>query len=1205
LRPSNDSTKKIIHSVKVMRLIKILVSVLGLFFAITDSHAATIIQNLGGLLTPTGAATNGNTQRQYSWTTSGGEVTVVYTVTTSAALMNNSYTDGSIFRNANNSNIGSGNSITLTLNSISANSGWTLNSTTMADNVTVAINAGDTSRFSVNGGATFDYLGTGSGVTQQVVTDSRFSAFDAVGDTLTFINFNQTTNGGQNLRNLQFTFDVVAIPEPSSLALFGVAGAGFCFWRRRIKRYSHTHALKKSHHTFSVLFFLLGVLGCSSSYGAVDYYVSALIGSDQNSGLSPSTPFKTLGKGRDMVSAGGTVHIMNGTYRNSNYGNGRTSNNGTAFNINKSGNSSAGYITFKNYDGHTPKIEFDGASGISVASGMGYLVIEGLEIRGPAASISYESAYAKRQELAGVGPATGDSANYYTGRGIVGWGPHSHVVIRRCKVYDTSSSGIRFNKSDHMIVEDSIVGRTCWWTSLAESAVVFAETVADAGDNSTATKMIFRRNLIHDNWNRIPFYTANLPPNSNPPFPDYGTASQDYILDGQGLYVTRSDPAYTGTFLMENNVCINNGKNGINFDHSTNAKCIIRHNTMYHNGSHNFIQNEHDGPNRVAGITSSNIGSVTITNNIIVVRPPAKETTQISCRADSQGDLNNTYFDLEGPTGTHRFWYSVNGSGTAPSNPGGGLHLITISTNATGTTVATATQNVIDPLNDFVATVTNNMVTVTDVALADRKNVKDYGTAHTFAVTQQGMGSNEYHGITIWDNSLRTCNYNLIRNGSYGGTLSAGANDLSADPLFINPSADLAIADFNLASGSPAINTASTSPEHASLEDFMQVVRPLGATPDLGAFESSNLPPENQAPTWVTNPFTRPDGSLGQAYSRFINFNASDADGDALTYAISSGPSWLIMSDINTGKITGTPLSENIGLNVFTVTVTDGINAPASAYMLIEVVNPADVTPPTLINIVDNQSGSAISIDEFVTYTVSFSKDIRNTTVQGIDFSNAGTASISITSIEELAPGIFTMLVTPTSTGSLQLQISQGAEILDPSGNALNTATGIPDNTIIQVYGVGETYDSWITMNGISGDNVSITADSDQDGISQLLEFAFGTNPNQSDPQTLVVQNSNNFSPGLPETLPILSSSNEMRIRFVRRKNHNEIGLSYTPMFSSNLENFQPDPEPDAPTVVSDAGGGYEVVEVAYPITDSQGQRHPKMFTVIRITHAP
>lgn len=218
-----------------MRLIKFSVVVLGLFFAITDSKAATIIQNLGGLLTPTGSATSGNTQRQYTWTTTGGEVTVVYTITTSAALMNNSFSGDSVFRNANNTNIGSGASITLTLNSINANSGWTLNSTTMADNVTVAINGGNTSRFSVNGGATFDYLGTGSGVTQQVVTDSRFTAFNAVGDSLTFINVNQTVNGGQNLRNLQFTFDVVAIPEPSSLALFSLAGVSFCLLRRRIK----------------------------------------------------------------------------------------------------------------------------------------------------------------------------------------------------------------------------------------------------------------------------------------------------------------------------------------------------------------------------------------------------------------------------------------------------------------------------------------------------------------------------------------------------------------------------------------------------------------------------------------------------------------------------------------------------------------------------------------------------------------------------------------------------------------------------------------------------------------------------------------------------------------------------------------------------------------------------------------------------------
>lgn len=214
-----------------------------LFGAILSStgmlQGATIVGNLGGLTTPTGLATNANKDRQYAWTiagtgaAAGAEVKVTYTVTTSAGNMSNALTFDTFFRYGGDLNVGSGQSLMITINTIGINSGWTLNSIAMSDTVTVAINGGRTARFSVNGGATFDYLGTGSGVSQQNVTDSRFEAFDAAGDTLSFQNVNQTENGGMNLRNLGMTFDVTAIPEPSA-ALLGGLGVLALLRRRRV-----------------------------------------------------------------------------------------------------------------------------------------------------------------------------------------------------------------------------------------------------------------------------------------------------------------------------------------------------------------------------------------------------------------------------------------------------------------------------------------------------------------------------------------------------------------------------------------------------------------------------------------------------------------------------------------------------------------------------------------------------------------------------------------------------------------------------------------------------------------------------------------------------------------------------------------------------------------------------------------------------------
>ena len=100
-----------------------------------------------------------------------------------------------------------------------------------------------------------------------------------------------------------------------------------------------------------------------------------------------------------------------------------------------------------------------------------------------------------------------------------------------------------------MTIEYNEVYNTTWWTSSASSAIVYAESIALDGDNGSEIKMIMRGNMVYNNWNRIPFYVTQLPDNAGGPGGDYGTASQDYILDGQGLYVTRSDPICRNIFI--------------------------------------------------------------------------------------------------------------------------------------------------------------------------------------------------------------------------------------------------------------------------------------------------------------------------------------------------------------------------------------------------------------------------------------------------------------------------------------------------------------------------------------------------------------------------------------------------------------------------------------------------------------------------------
>jgi len=106
---------------------------------------------------------------------------------------------------------------------------------------------------------------------------------------------------------------------------------------------------------------------------------------------------------------------------------------------------------------------------------------------------------------------------------------------------------------------------------------------------------------------------------------------------------------------------------------------------------------------------------------------------------------------------------------------------------------------------------------------------------------------------------------------------------------------------------------------------------------------------------------------------------------------------------------------------------------------------------PNLVSIADDKPGASVAVGTTVTYTVTFSKDMDETTVGVDDFGNAGTASVSFGTISETASGVFLLSVVPTSAGSLRLQVNQNAVLLAATGEALVTAAAILDNTVITV----------------------------------------------------------------------------------------------------------------------------------------------------------
>ena len=66
-------------------------------------------------------------------------------------------------------------------------------------------------------------------------------------------------------------------------------------------------------------------------------------------------------------------------------------------------------------------------------------------------------------------------------------------------------------------------------------------------------------------------------------------------------------------------------------------------------------------------------------------------------------------------------------------------------------------------------------------------------------------------------------------------------------------------------------------------------------------------------------------------------------------------------------------------------------------------------------------SSQRVTTGTTVTYTVTFSGDMNEATVDAVDFGNAGTSNITVGAISEISPGVFTVEVIPNDAGTLQL----------------------------------------------------------------------------------------------------------------------------------------------------------------------------------------
>ena len=94
---------------------------------------------------------------------------------------------------------------------------------------------------------------------------------------------------------------------------------------------------------------------------------------------------------------------------------------------------------------------------------------------------------------------------------------------------------------------------------------------------------------------------------------------------------------------------------------------------------------------------------------------------------------------------------------------------------------------------------------------------------------------------------------------------------------------------------------------------------------------------KNKPPSWRPSSFSQKPAKVGEAYSSYVNFRASDPEEDGLVYAKVSGPEWIQLTNPSYGRFQGTPSAADVGENILKVTVSDGINEPVEATMKVVV----------------------------------------------------------------------------------------------------------------------------------------------------------------------------------------------------------------------------------------------------------------------------
>ena len=394
-----------------------------------------------------------------------------------------------------------------------------------------------------------------------------------------------------------------------------------------------------------------GISVYSTNYVSTrNWYVSAAASATNTAGTE-ALPLNTIQKAADRVAPGDTVFVMAGRYT------------GTGINvvgIQRTGTPSRS-IVFMPYRTDKPIVALgnNNFNGINVLPAGAYIKIQGFEVIGNNANITLAQAQQQPGACEGPNPTATPIARF-NGTGIATDGrrggnlrPH-HIIIANNNVHDCAGGGIISIETDYLTVENNITANTSWYTVYGTSGISILN--AWNFDNNTAVpRMIFRNNRSFGNILKVAWNIG-------------GTGTNCRFFDGNGIILDNNkavDPNrptvvknalgdYTGKFLIENNLCYQNGGRGINVNYSDNATII--NNTTYQNG----VSDGGPGIGIESEFIAQGSNNIRVYNNIFYGRSGEKVT-----EVNSSTIAHNNNLTFKG-TGTPFFSGNQNITGKDP-----------------------------------------------------------------------------------------------------------------------------------------------------------------------------------------------------------------------------------------------------------------------------------------------------------------------------------------------------------------------------------------------------------------------------------------------------------------------------------------------------------------------------------------------------------